>query len=59
MAPFIYTGEMATDADCVKACTGLVVEETAPVGRPKKTWQNIAIADMRLLKIDSRTSTTE
>ena len=30
----------------VKACTRLVVAGTAPVGRPRKTWQ-------RLLKVDS------
>ena len=27
------------DADCVKACAMFVVEGTAPVGKPKKTWQ--------------------
>ena len=29
------------DTDCVKTCTRLIVEGTAPVGKPRKTWQNI------------------
>ena len=29
--------ERKDDADCVKACTGLVVERTASVSRPRKT----------------------
>ena len=40
------------DADGVKACTRFVVEGTAPVVRPRKTWQNTLSADMRLLKVD-------
>ena len=42
------------DADCVKACVRLVVERTAPVGKPKKVWQDTVSADMRLLKDDPR-----
>ena len=30
------------------------MEWTAPVGRPRKTWQNTVCADMRLLKVDPR-----
>ena len=41
--------ERKGDADYVKACTRLVVEGKAPVGRPKKTCQNTLSADMRLL----------
>ena len=41
-------------ADYVKACTRLVVEGKAPVGRPRKTWENTASADRRLLKVDPR-----
>ena len=40
--------EWKDDADCVKACSKLVVEGKATVGIPKKTWQN------NLLKIDPR-----
>ena len=46
--------ERNDDADYVKACTSLVVERKAPVGRPRKTWQNTPPADMRLLKVDPR-----
>ena len=44
--------ERKNDADYVRACTRLVVEWKAPVGRPRKTWQNTVSADMRLLKVD-------
>ena len=37
--------ERKDGADCVKACTGLVVEEKAPVGTQKKTWQNTVSAE--------------
>ena len=30
--------ERKGDDDYVKACTRLLVEGTAPVGRPRKTW---------------------
>ena len=43
--------ERKADADYVKACTRLVMEEKAPVGRPKKTWWNTLSADMHLLKV--------
>ena len=43
--------ERKDDADYVKACTRLVVEGKAPVGRPRKTWQNTLSADMHLLKV--------
>ena len=36
------------DTDYVKARVRLVVEGTAHVGRPKKTWQNTVSADMRI-----------
>ena len=37
----------------VKACARLMVEGTAPVGRPKKTWQNqnVLYAEMHLSKV--------
>ena len=44
--------ERKDDADYVKAYTRLVVEGTAPVSRPEKTWRNTLSADMRLLKFD-------
>ena len=46
--------ERKDDADYVKACTRLVMEGKAPVGRPRKTWQNTMSIDMRLLKVDTR-----
>ena len=54
--------ERKDDAVYVKACTRLVVEGTASVGRLRKTWQNTMSIDMRLLKVDPpppETSTTE
>ena len=51
--------ERKDDADYVKACSRLVVEGKAPVGRSMKTWQNTLSADMCLLKVDPGTSTTE
>ena len=44
--------ERKDDADYAKACVRLVVEWTASVNQPKKTWQNALSADMRLLKVD-------
>ena len=43
----------------MRACTRLVVELKATVGRPRKTWQNTLSADMRVLKVDPGTSITE
>ena len=40
--------ERKDDADYPKACTRLVVEEKAPVGRSRKSWQNTLSADMHL-----------
>ena len=51
--------ERKDDADSVKAFTRLVVEGKAPVGRPRKTWQNTLSADMRLLKVDPQDVMTE
>ena len=51
--------ERKDDADYVKACTRLVVEGKALVGRPSKTWQNTLSADMRLLKVDPQDVMTE
>ena len=45
--------ERKGDVDCVKACSRLVVEGTAPVVGLKNTWQNNVSADMRLVKVDS------
>ena len=39
-------------------CTGLVVGK-APVGRPRKNWQNTQADLMHQMKVDPRTSTTE
>ena len=33
--------ERKDDADYVKACTRLVVEGKASLGRPRKTWQKL------------------
>ena len=46
--------ETKDDANCVKACTRLMVEGTVPVGRLRNTWQNTLSADMRLQKVDPR-----
>ena len=51
--------EQTEDADCVKTCTTLVVDQvdlppTAPVGKLKKTWQNTVSVDMHLLKTVAR-----
>ena len=46
--------ERKNDADCVKARVRLVVERMAPVGRPRKTWQDTLSADMCPLKVDPR-----
>lgn len=46
--------ERKDDEDWVKGCTKLVVEGTAPVGRPRKTWQNSVSADLNLMGIDHR-----
>ena len=46
--------ERKDNVDYVKACTRLVVEGTAPVGRPRKTWQNTLSTNTRLLKVDPR-----
>ena len=52
--------ERKDDADCVEVIyTRSVVEGKAPVGRPRKTWQNNLSANLRLLKVDPGTSTTE
>ena len=32
-----------SDADWVKACSKLVVDDTAPVGRPKKTEEDLSV----------------
>ena len=37
--------ERNDDADYLEACSRLVVEGKAPVGRPRKTWQNTVSAD--------------
>ena len=37
--------ERKDDANCAKACSRLMVEGTAPVSRPKNTWQNNVPAD--------------
>ena len=64
-SPHIFLGlwhepvERKDDADYVKACTRLVVEGTAPVGRPRKTWRNTLSADMHLLKVYLGLSKTE
>ena len=41
------------DAHWVKGCTMMVVEGTAPIGRPKKTWQNCASEDLPLLGLNT------
>ena len=38
--------ERKDDAVIEKACTRLVMEGTAPVDRPRKTWQNTLSVDM-------------
>ena len=40
--------EIKDDSDYVKACTRMVVEGKASVGRPRKTWQNTDSADLHL-----------
>ena len=51
--------ERKDGGDYLKACTRLVLEKKASIGRPRQTWQNTLSADMRLLKVDCRASTTE
>ena len=51
--------ERKDDADIKKACTWLVVEGKAPVGRPRKTWRDTLYGDMHRLKVHPWTSATE
>ena len=44
--------ERKDDANCAKACSRLMLEGTAPVGRMKKTWQKTVSADMCLVKVE-------
>ena len=47
------------DADYVMACTRLVVERTALSAGRGRPGRALTAADMRLLKVDPETSTTE
>ena len=47
------------DADYVKACTRLVVEETAPVDRPMNTWPTLCLHTCVCLKLTRGMATTE
>ena len=40
-----WTRRKMDDVDYVKACSRLVVDGTALVGRPRKTWQNTPSAE--------------
>ena len=51
--------ERKGNADYVKACNRFVVEGKAPVGRPRKTWQNTLLPACVCSKFTLGTSTTE